>query len=144
MAHAVAAWPKSKSAAFRFFSRALPGGAAALLLFSFGLAGPARAGEVTLCPRQATPGGFGFTATVVSGPLDGSCGANSAVQLNIPASTDYGTLQFNASTPGYPTALTLGGLSGLSANVDFSSGGSDQPYFLLAFTDTSGSLGQTS
>jgi hypothetical protein len=65
-----------------------------------------------------------------------------AVEINIPSSTDYGKLIFGPSTPGYPPGLTLGGLQGLSANVSFTSGGADQPYFLLDFTDSSGSLGQ--
>ena len=42
--------------------------------------------------------------------------------------------------PGYPPGLTLGGLPGLSANVLFTSGGFDQPYFVLDFTDGSDSL----
>jgi hypothetical protein len=106
--------------------------------------GPATAGVMTttLCPNNATPGGFGGSATQVPGPLDGSCGTKSAVELAIPASTDYGKLQFNSSMSGYPTGLTLGGLLGLSADVNFSSSGSDEPYYLLAFVDGSNSLGQ--
>jgi hypothetical protein len=122
----------------------LPGTAAAVLLCSFGLAYPARANAVTLCPSAATPGGFGGTATAVAGPLDGTCGTDSAIELSIPASTDYGKLMFNSSTSGYPAGLTLSGLSSLSANVSFTGGGSDQPYYLLAFTDSSLSLGQSS
>lgn len=116
--------------------------ASALVLCSFGLAKPASA-SVTLCPSQATVGGFGGSSSNVSGPLDGSCGADSAVQINIPSSTDYGKLQFNQGMTGYPPGLTLGELGGLSANVDFSATGAEQPYFLLAFTDTSNSLGQS-
>jgi len=104
----------------------------------------ATAGVITLCPSQATPGGFGGTATDVVGPLDGTCGAKSAVELDIPASTDYGKLQFNSGMTGWPTGLTLAGLGGLSANVDFSTSGLDQPYFLLPFVDSSDSLGQAS
>jgi PEP-CTERM motif len=117
---------------------------AATVAACFGLAGAASAATVTLCPNQGGTGGATFTATNVAGPLDGMCGANSAVRLDIPASTDYARLQFNASTPGYPAGLTLGGLAGMSANVQFSSGGSDQPYYMLVFTDSSNSLGQAS
>ncbi|HTQ35093.1 MAG TPA: PEP-CTERM sorting domain-containing protein [Stellaceae bacterium] len=116
-------------------------GSIAIALVTVGAVAAAQAGVVTLCPSGATVGGFGGTSSNVPGPLDGTCGANSAVQIKIPASTDYGKLQFNSTTPGYPN-LTLGGLGGLSANVTFASGGSDQPYFLLAFTDSSSSLGQ--
>jgi hypothetical protein len=133
----------SKSSTARLVSQALSGSAAAaLLVCSFGFANPARAGAVTLCPDNATVGGFGETSSAVAGPLDGSCGSDSAVEINIPASTDYGKLIFSSSTAGYPAGLTLGGLGGLSAGVSFTSGGSDQPYFLLDFTDSSGSLGQ--
>jgi hypothetical protein len=136
----------SKSLAFRLDCRALAScAAAALVLCSFGLASPARAGAVTLCPSNATVGGFGGTSSNVVGPLDGTCGLDSAVQINIPVSADYGKLQFQSSMAGYPTGLTLGGLTGLSANVSFTnSGGSDQPYFLLPFVDSSNSLGQGS
>jgi hypothetical protein len=100
--------------------------------------------DAVLCPNAATPGGFGGTATNVSGPLDGTCGPNSAVQLSIPAETDYGKLMFNSSMSGYPAGLTFGNLSSISANVAFSGQPGDQPYYLLAFTDASNSLGQAS
>jgi len=135
----------SKSRSRRFHWQALSGSAASvLLLCSLGLAGPATAGVITLCPSQANPGvgGFGVVGTDVAGPLDATCGADSAVKIDIGASTDYGKLQFGSSTPGWPTGLTLAGLGGLSANVDYSTGGSDQPYFLLPFIDSSDSLGQ--
>jgi hypothetical protein len=51
-------------------------------------------------------------------------------------------LAFSSSTPGYPAGLTLGGLAGASANVSFSGGAGDQPYYILVFTDSSDSLGQ--
>lgn len=104
------------------------------------MAGPSHA--ATLCPNQATPGGFGFTATPVSGPLDGTCGANSAVKIDIADSTNYGKLQFQSGMPGFPAGLTLGSLVSASANVAFS--GNNQPYFLLPFVDNSNSLGQAS
>jgi hypothetical protein len=134
----------SKSTAYRVLQQIVPGSAAVALLCSIGLASPARAGvsEVTLCPSAATPGGFGGAATGVPGPLDATCGVNSAVMLAIPDSSDYGKLQFNSGMAGYPAPLTLGGLFGLSANVSYSTGGTDSPYYLLAFTDSSDSLGQ--
>ena len=111
-----------------------------------GLAASNIANANTLCPNQATVGGFGNTSSSVSGPLDGSCGANSAVKIDIANSTSYGKLVFSSGMPGYPTGLTLSGLSGgsASANVVFTSKGSDQPFFLLPFVDSSGSLGQGS
>jgi hypothetical protein len=112
----------------------------ALFLGFFGLVNPASAGAVTLCPSQATVGGISETSSDVAGPLDGTCGANSAVQINIPATNDYGKLQFNSSMSGYPAGLTLGGFEGASANV--LSSGNGEPYYLLAFTDGSNSLGQ--
>lgn len=109
-----------------------------------GLATSSTANAGTLCPSQATPGGFGNTITSVSGPLDGTCGANSAVKIDIAASTSYGKLQFQSSMPGFPAGLTLGGLGDASAKVAFTTQGSDQPYFLLPFIDGSNSLGQAS
>jgi hypothetical protein len=96
-----------------------------------------------VCPGGATVGGISQTSSNVSGPLDGTCGANSAVFIGIQHSTDYGKLTFDSSTAGFPGTV-LGDLLGLSANVSFSSGGSDQPYYELAFQDGSGSLGQGS
>ena len=130
----------------RFVWQALLASAAsAVLLCSFALVSPASAGVMTttLCPSQAGVGGISQSSVDVIGPLDGTCGADSAVQITIPASNDYGRLAFNSSTPGYPANLTLGGLVGATANVSFTSGGSDQPYYILVFTDSSNSLGQT-
>jgi len=111
-----------------------------------GLAASSMATANTLCPNQATVGGFGNTASAVSGPLDGTCGTNSAEKIDIADSTNYGKLQFQSGITGFPTGLTLGGLSGISAsaNVLFTSNGTDQPYFLLPFVDSSDSLGQGS
>jgi len=112
--------------------------------FTGGFATLSTANASTLCPSQATPGGFGNTITSVSGPLDGTCGANSAVKIDIADSTSYGKPQFRSSMPGFPAGLTLGGLGAASANVAFTTQGSDQPYFLLPFIDGSNSLRQAS
>jgi PEP-CTERM motif len=135
----------TKSLKCRFHEALLPSSAAAVaLLCSIGITSPASA-NVVLCPNAATPGGFGGTATNVSGPLDGTCGTDSAVKLDIPAETDYGKLQFNSGMSGYPAGLTLGNLSGATADVDFIPGqAGDQPYFLLDFTDSTNGLGQGS
>ena len=113
-----------------------------------GLAASSMATANTLCPNQATVGGIpgGYSTSTVSGPLDGTCGTNSAVKIDIADSTSYGKLQFQSGITGFPTGLTLGGLSGISAsaNVLFTSNGTDQPYFLLPFVDSSDSLGQGS
>jgi hypothetical protein len=132
----------SKSAPFRFFKKMLLGSAtAAVLLCEFGLASPVDAAEVTLCPSAAGVAGTNYTATDVPGPLDAACGTNSAVNITIPASTDYGRLAFSSSTPGYPAGLALGGLLGLSADVSFT-GASNQPFYMLAFVNSTGALGQ--
>ena len=132
-----------RSLKVRFLKHVFPSSAAVVALLGLvGITSPAKA-DVTLCPSSATPGGFGGTATSVAGPLNGTCGANSAVRLDIPAEADYGKLMFNSSMTGYPAGLTLGTLVGLSANVDFTGQAGDEPYYLLAFTDTSNSLGQT-
>jgi hypothetical protein len=121
--------------------RLFTAGATAVLLSAWGLTSPAMAGNVTLCPSAATPGGFGGTTTNVPGPLDATCGANSAVQLSIPDSADYGKLQFTSAMPGFPVGLNLSNLLGMSANVSFT--GADQPFFLLPLVDSSDNLGQT-
>jgi hypothetical protein len=118
--------------------------AVAVILFSFGSASPASAAAVTLCPSGATVGGFGGSSADVAGPLDGTCGANSAVQLTIPSSQDEGKLVFAPGMAGYPAGLTLNSLLGASADVSFSSGGSDQPYYALPFVDGTDGLGQGS
>lgn len=110
-----------------------------------GLAASSAANAVTLCPSAATVGGFGNTSTTVSGPLDGTCGANSAVKIDIADSTNYGKLMFPSGMPGFPTGLTLGGLAGASASADVVfTGNGNQPFFLLPFIDSSNSLGQAS
>ena len=103
----------------------------------------ARAG--TLCPNQAAQGGFGGqTYTNVSGPLDGTCGTNSAVTAAIPSDTDYAKLTWTTSNSGYPAGLTLGNLGGVTASVSLSPSGADQPFYLLSFTDPGDSfLGTT-
>jgi hypothetical protein len=102
----------------------------------------ASANAATLCPNQATVGGFGNTSSNVTGPLDGTCGLNSAVKIDIADSTKYGKLQFQSNMPNFPAGVTLGNVVSASANVAFS--GNNQPYFLLPFIDSSNSLGQAS
>jgi hypothetical protein len=131
----------SKSSAFRLLGKTLPGSAAAFLLCSFGMSNSASA--VVVCPDSGAVGGISETSSFVPGPLDGTCGAGSAVQINIPASTDYGKLTFNGTPAGYPATI-LSNLLGITANVAFTSAGSDQPYYELAFYDGSDSLGQNS
>src|ERR1035438_1065521 len=116
----------------RFLKQVFPSSVAAVALFGLvGIASPAKA-DVTLCPNLATPGGFGGNTTHVVGPLDATCGFDSAVNLEIPAETDYAKLQFNSGMTGYPAGLTLGTLLSLTANVDFSGAAGDNPYYLLA------------
>lgn len=97
------------------------------------------ASAVTICPSNGTVGGFGNTATFVSG----SCGPASGVNIALQASTDYGKLTFDNTSAGFPS-ITLSQLLGLSANVSFTSAGSDQPYYEFAFQDPTASVGQGS
>lgn len=93
----------------------------------------------TICPSAA---GFVYsdgTATNVAGPLDGTCGANSAVKLTIANdSTDTASIYW------YPgaTGFTVGTIGNLDASVAFSADvAGDQPYWVLDFHDTTASLG---
>jgi len=55
--------------------------------------------------------------------------------MSISVDSDYAKLTWDPTSAGYPAGLTIGGLSGITGSVSFSSGGSDQPYYELAFTD---------
>ena len=135
-----------KSLKFRFLKQVLPSSAVAVALLGLvGITSPARADNYVLCPSAADRNGNGsYTFTAVAGPLDSSCGANSAVTMTIATEADYARLMFNSSVTGYPAGLTLGNLAGLSADVRFTGGqAGDQPYYMLAFTDTTKGLGQT-
>jgi hypothetical protein len=133
-----------RTISFRFFKQVLPSSAAALgLLGLVAISNPAMANDYTLCPSGANQGGIGQTFTDVSGPLDGTCGANSAVTMSIPVETDYARLLWDSSVTNYPPGLTLGTLDGISADIPtFSGQPGDQPYYMLAFTDATDGLGQ--
>ena len=90
----------SKSSALRFLGRALPATGVSALVLCFGLTNPAAA--VTMCPNQAVVGGINQASTDVSGPLDGVCGTDSAVKIDLALSKDYGKLTFS---PGYPPTI---------------------------------------
>ena len=135
-----------KSLKFRFLKQVLPSSAVAVALLGLvGITSPARADNYVLCPSAADRNGNGsYTFTAVAGPLDSSCGANSAVTMTISTEADYARLMFDSHVPAYPVGLTLGNLAGLSADVRFTPGQpGDQPYYMLAFTDTTKGLGQT-
>lgn len=119
----------------------------ALMLCALGAPHSASAGTaISICPTSGTVGGSGLpdeTTSNVAGPLDGTCGANSAVMISIAQSQEYGKLTFSSSSAGFPGTV-LGDLLGMSASVAFTSGGgADQPYYELAFIDGSGSVGQS-
>ncbi len=87
-----------------------------------------------MCPNAAQQGlGSGGTYTPTAGPLDSTCGANSAVAMSVPNDSDYAKLTWLPSMAGYPAGLTLGNLGGLAANVTNQFG--DNPFYMLAFTD---------
>ena len=98
-----------------------------------------------LCPNQANGNGYGgdtFTPTV--GSLDATCGADSAITMFIPnESSGYARLAWVSGTAAsYPAGLALGGLLGLNADVVYTGPSDDQPFYMLAFTDSSNGLGQ--
>jgi hypothetical protein len=93
----------------------------------------------TLCPSSAGTSGYGGdTFTNVVGPLDSSCGADSAVTMYIPNDTSgYARLEW---TPG----LTLGNLGGADASVVLNAAvPGDQAFYMLSFDASNVSLGQT-
>lgn len=105
----------------------------------------ATADTYTLCANAANQDGMGsFTFNDVAGPLDGTCGANSAVNMSITTEPDYARLRWDSSATNYPTGLTLGNLGGMNADIrSFTPGeAGDQPYFMLVFTDATQGLGQ--
>lgn len=130
-----------KSSEFRFLKQASSTAALALLGL-VGIASPARADTATLCPSGANQGGFGNTFTAVAGPLDGTCGANSAINMFIPVQTNYARLMWDSSVANYPVGMTLGSLSGLEADVIFAGQPGDQPFYMLSFVDLTNGLGQ--
>lgn len=88
-----------------------------------------------LCPNTANQGGDG-SGTFVSG-------SGCTVTMSIPNSQNYARLMWDSSNAGYPAGLTLGSLGGVTASVDLTSG-TDQPYYMLIFTDPGDSfLGTT-
>src|ERR1039457_674722 len=113
-----------KSLKYGFFKQIPCFSAAAVALLGLvGFTSPARANVAVLCPSLANQGGSGSdTFLAVSGPLDGTCGANSAVQFGITKETDYARLMWDSSVTNYPAGLTLGNLVGLSASVPAFSG----------------------
>lgn len=108
----------------------------AVFLMSLGLAlgMPAMADDFPVCPSLANTGGFGSDLFSNVG-----CSETETIDVN----TDYARLEWDSSTTGYPANVTLGNLGGIDAGVAFTADqASDQPYYELAFTDLSDSLGQ--
>ena len=127
-----------RSLRFLFPKQILSGSAVAVALLGLvGLTSPARADTtVVLCPNAAGTSGYGGdTFTDVSGGPT-SCGANSAVTMYIPNQTT-GYARLGGDLPD----MTVGDLAGATANVTYA--GSDQPFYMLTFTNPSDSLGQT-
>jgi hypothetical protein len=114
----------------------------ALLALAAGLAIAPAALAATLCPSNAdfwSWSGTGSTGNVVPGPLDSSCGVDSAVQFYLSdVQTGDASLYWANST----TGLTVGNIGSFSALV--SNAGADQPYYVLDFHDPSGVFGETS
>jgi hypothetical protein len=80
----------------------------------------------SLCPNTANKDGDG-TGTFVSG-------SGCTETMSIPNSTNYARLAWAPTDAGYPAGLTLGNLAGITASVDLTTG-TDQPYYMLVFTD---------
>ena len=132
-----------KSLKFQILRRILPSFVAAVALLGLlAITSTARADNV-LCPGAAGQGGASpYTITSVAGPLDSTCGPDSAVQMTIPQDGDYARLAWSSASAGYPAGLTLGNLPLIVAGVT-NYVGDDQPYYMLAFTDPTDGLGQT-
>jgi hypothetical protein len=95
----------------------------------------------TICPGATPYISSSGSAISVSGPLDSTCGPNSAVQLTI-SNDATGDASIYWSTG--LTGLTVGNIGGLDASVDFSADvAGDQPYWVIDFHDVTGSLGVT-
>jgi hypothetical protein len=127
--------------------------AVVLVLLAAGGMNSAKA-DTLLCANQALQGGGNYgggtdTVTPFAGQQDMACGTDSGETLSISKDTDYSKLEWNTSaapqgvsTEPLPSGLTLGGFLGANALVTFTADQADSPYFLLAFTDTTDSLGQ--
>jgi PEP-CTERM motif len=119
---------------------AIPVGLLAMAILAVGPTPSAWAVNISLCPSQGNPGGFGtpnptFTPASPPGP-SAPCEAET---ISLEHSSDYGKLMYGSitpATPGYPATMTLSGLLGATADVTFSGGNGDQPYYLLAFNET--------
>jgi len=124
-----------RSLTLRFLKQILPSSAAAVALLGLiGIASPARADDYSLCPSAANQGGFGSDVFTING-----CAVTESLTLD----TDYARLMWDSTVTNYPASLTLGNLASISANVTFAADQSgDQPYYELAFFDSSDSLGQ--
>jgi PEP-CTERM motif len=95
-----------------------------------------------VCPSAGAQGGFGGSFVYSVGPMDATCGADSAVTLSIPTNSDYAKLEW--TPPAYPGTVTLGNLGGINAGVAYSASAGDMPFYELSFYDPSDSVGQGS
>jgi len=99
------------------------------LLGLVGITIPARANDIAVCPSDAVVNAdYPFTTS--------GCAATITVSNLL----NYSRLMWDSTVPGYP-AVDLGELGGVSAGVTNS--GAGQPYYMLAFTDSTDGLGQT-
>lgn len=91
--------------------------------------GAPAANASSICPSSGTTGGIGGTAN------PGTCGANGAVTISVPASTDYERLEWTSATSGFPTGLTFGNFTGADASVTTNDASGGQPFYMLSFED---------
>jgi hypothetical protein len=95
----------------------------------------------TLCPSSAAFISSDGTSSDVPGPLDSSCGANSALNLAITNDSSEGAAVYWSAAQ---TGLTLGTLNSLDASVLFTADvAGDQPFFVLDFHDPNNVFGTT-
>jgi len=99
------------------------------------LLSPLTAMASTLCPGDASQGGFNATYSSVPGATGpGGVCTTGAVTVSLAASNNgEGKLVWTSADSGYPSGLTFSNLAGIDATVSNVSG--DQPYFFLSFND---------
>jgi len=92
----------------------------------------------SLCPSAAAYIYSDGGASDVAGPMDGTCGSDSAVELTIPDDAADGASIYWSTTQ---TGLTVGNVGSIDASVAFTADvASDEPYYAFDFHDATGAV----